>query len=149
MNTRTAALNFSMSNAPYARLNFIRFSDARLQAVLSRKRYSEQGFVEFWRPVPLHVCHLWMVESNCIPGSPQICVPSAIFRNRLRSSFCSHCSPLTTLRVLHSLPSIAAFLNSSLTPSSIFSFCYIFMLYNSTHTLTPTSSSVNPIASHY
>src|SRR5260370_11811754 len=114
MNTRTAALNFSTSNAPSGRLNFIRLSDARLQAVLSRNRYSEQGFVEFWRPVPLHVCHLWMVESNCIPGSPQICVPSAIFLSRLRASFCSPGSPLTTLSVHHSLPSIPAFLTSAL-----------------------------------
>ena len=47
--------------------------------MLSRKRYSEHGFVEFCRPVPLQVCHLWMVVSNCIPGSPQMQVPSAIF----------------------------------------------------------------------
>src|SRR6476619_793626 len=90
MKTRTAALKRSTSNAPPSVLNFIRLSEARLQAVLSRKRYSEHGLVEFCRPVPLQVCHLWMVVSNCIPGSPQICVPTAIFRNNDRASLHSH-----------------------------------------------------------
>ena len=68
MKMRTAALNRSTSKSPSAVLNFIKFSEARLQAVLSRKRYSAHGFVEFCRSVPLQVCHLWMVVSNCIPG---------------------------------------------------------------------------------
>src|SRR5438309_9357976 len=58
MKTRTAALNRSTSNTPSAVLNFSKLSDARLHAVLSRKRYSLHGFVEFCRPVPLQVCHL-------------------------------------------------------------------------------------------
>src|SRR5690242_11836475 len=90
MKMRTAALNRSTSNAPSAVLNFSRLSDARLHAVLSRKRYSLHGFVEFCRPVLLQVCHLWMVESNCIPGSPQTYVPSAIFRKSARDSLRSH-----------------------------------------------------------
>src|SRR5213079_1940773 len=102
MKTRTADLNRSTSNTPSAPLNFIRFNDARLHAVLSRKRYSEHGFVEFCRSVPLQVCHLWIVESNCIPGSPQMWVPSAIFRSNARASFLSHGFPSRTRLVHHS-----------------------------------------------
>src|SRR2546430_9093962 len=36
---------------------------------------------------------LWIVESNCIPGSPQMCVPSAILRNSVRASLRSHGCP--------------------------------------------------------
>src|SRR5438270_3404890 len=99
MKTRTADLNRSTSNTSSPPLNFIRFNDARLQAVLSRKRYSEHGFVECCRSVPLQVCHLWMVESNCIPGSPQIWVPSAILRRSARASLRSHCLPSHVARV--------------------------------------------------
>src|SRR4029434_4827079 len=135
--TRTAALKRSTSNAPPSVLNFIKLSDARLQAVLSSKRYSEHGLVEFvrdvilqhvysrksysehglvefCRPVPLQVCHLWMVVSNCIPGSPQIWVPSAILRSSARASFRSQGEPSRTRRVHHSRSSIAAFMKSSL-----------------------------------
>src|SRR5437773_4357646 len=122
MKTPTAALNRSTSKLPYEVLNFIKLSDARLQAVLSRKKYSEQGLVEFCRAVPLHVCHLWIVESNCIPGSPQTCVPSAILRNSVRASLRSHGCPSSTRRVHHSRPSSAASMNSSLTRTLTFSF---------------------------
>ena len=99
-NAHFAALNRSTSNAPSAFLNFRRFSEARLQAVLSRKRYSEQGFVEFCRPVPLQVCQLWIVVSNWMPGSPQTCVPSAIFsQQRARVLLLARpCSSVTPLR---------------------------------------------------
>ena len=43
--------------------------------------------------MPLQVCHLWMVVSNCIPGSPQMYVPSAILRSSVRASFVSHGLP--------------------------------------------------------
>src|ERR1700679_3101626 len=52
---------------------------ARLQAELSRNMYSEQGFDALMRAVFLLVCHLLMVVSNCMPGSPQSHVASAIF----------------------------------------------------------------------
>src|SRR5947208_8939610 len=122
MKTRTALLNRSISKAPSESLNFIRLSDARLHAVLSRKRYSEQGFVEFCRPVLLQVCHLWIVVSNCIPGSPQTHVPSAILRSNVRALFFSQGLPSVTRRVHHSRPSSAASMNSSLTRTLTFSF---------------------------
>ena len=51
MNTRTAALKRFVSNPPSSRLNFMRFNDARLQAVLLMKTYSEQGLEE-WIDLP-------------------------------------------------------------------------------------------------
>src|SRR5215212_6527279 len=101
MKMRTAALKRSRSKQPSGFLYLSRFSDARLHAVLSRKRYSEHGFVEFCRPVPLQVCHLWIVVSNCIPGSPQTCVPSAIFRSKFLAFLHSHGSLSRTRRVHH------------------------------------------------
>src|SRR5579863_2816212 len=111
MNTRTAALNRSTSNRPSSRLNFIRFSEARLHAVLLRKTYSEQGLVEWMGSVPLQVCHFWMAPSYCKPGSPQIHVPSAILLSSLFASFFSSGLPDVMARVHHSRPSCAACMN--------------------------------------
>ena len=60
-----------MSKAPAGVTYFIRLKLARLQAELSRNMYSEQGFEALMRPEFLLVCHLLMVVSNCMPGSPQ------------------------------------------------------------------------------
>ena len=43
--------------------------EARLQAVLSRNMYSEQGFEALMRPPSGQVCHSLIVVSYCIPGS--------------------------------------------------------------------------------
>src|ERR1043166_6166552 len=122
MNTRTAALNRATSNVPSGRLNFIRLSEARLQAVLLRKTYSEQGLVEWMGSVPLQVCHFWMAPSYCMPGSPQIQVPSAILCSRLAASFLCSGLLVVTQRVHHSFPSTAACINSSLARTERFSF---------------------------
>src|ERR1700759_3595675 len=119
---RTAVLKRSRSNVPSSRLNFIKFNEARLQAVLFRKTYSEQGLVEWIGSVPLQVCHFWMAPSYCRPGSPQIQVPSAILLSSLLASFFSSGLPVVTVRVHHSRPSIAACMNSSLTRTDRFSF---------------------------
>src|SRR5450631_2572174 len=66
------------SNCPDEFTNFSRLKLARLQAELSRNMYSEQGFEALMRPEFLLVCHLLMVVSNCIPGSPHCHVASAI-----------------------------------------------------------------------
>src|SRR5438093_12616760 len=122
MNTRTAALKRSTSNVPSSRLNFIRFKEARLQAVLLRKTYSLHGLVEWIGSVPLHVCHFWMAPSYCRPGSPQTHVPSAILSSNRLASFFSSGWPVVVARVHHSPPSRAAFMNSSLTRTDKFSF---------------------------
>src|SRR4051812_5548539 len=131
MKMRTAALNRSTSNRPSSRLNFIRFSEARLHAVLFRNTYSEHGLVEWIGSVPLHVCHFWMAPSYCRPGSPQIHVPSAILFKSALASFFWSCLLLVTERVHHSFPSIAACMNSSLTRTERFSFWYITLPYAS------------------
>src|SRR3989338_7712093 len=79
INFLTTGLNFSTSNEPSEPRNFIRFIDARLHAVSSKKRYSLQGLVAFILPEFLHVWYFWITESHWIPGSPQIHVPSATF----------------------------------------------------------------------
>src|SRR6266566_5131900 len=107
MKMRAAALKRSTSNTPSSRLNFIRFSDARLQAVLLRKTYSLHGFVEWIGSVPLQVCHFWIAPSYCRPGSPQIQVPSAIFLSKAAASFFSKGLPVVIERVHHSLPATA------------------------------------------
>src|SRR5271170_6267587 len=101
---RTAALKRSTSNFPSSRLNFIKFSDARLHAVLLMKTYSLHGFVEWIGSVPLQVCHFWMAPSYCIPGSPQIQVPSAILLSKLAASFFCNGLPSVERRVHHSVP---------------------------------------------
>src|SRR5215212_7832667 len=122
MNTRTAALKRATSNVLSWRLNFIRFKEARLQAVLLRKTYSEQGLVEWIGSVPLQVCHFWIAPSYCRPGSPQIQVPSAILLKSVLASFFSSGLPVVTVRVHHSLPASAASMNSSETRTERFSF---------------------------
>src|SRR5215470_17036345 len=122
MYTRTAALNRATSNVPSPRLNFIRFSDARLHAVLLRNTYSEHGLVEWIGSVALQVCHFWIAPSYCKPGSPQIQVPSATFLRRRAASFFSSGFWVVIARVHHSLLSIAACMNSSPTRTDRFSF---------------------------
>src|SRR5579864_7879216 len=65
--------------------NFIKLIDARLHAESSRNMYSEQGLLALIRAVFGQVCQSFTVESNCMPGSPQIHVASAIWRMRSRA----------------------------------------------------------------
>src|SRR6478752_5849187 len=122
---RTAALKRSTSNVLSAFLNFIRFSEAKLQAVLLRKTYSEHGLVEWIGSVPLHVCHFWIAPSYCMPGSPQTQVPSEILWSRFAASFFSSGWPVVTERVHQSFPASAASMNSSEARTERFSFWYI------------------------
>ena len=88
ISVRTAARNVSTSNSPGSPsggMNRIRLSDARLQAELSRNMYSEHGFDALMRAVFGQVCQSLTVVSNCIPGSPHTCVPSAMARISLRA----------------------------------------------------------------
>src|SRR6266566_372299 len=79
MTISTACLNESTSNSPSGVLNFIKFSDARLQAESSKNMYSEQGLEALIRSVLEHGFHSLTVVSNCIPGSPQMYAASAIW----------------------------------------------------------------------
>ena len=51
--------------------NFIRLSEARLQAVSSRNMYSEHGLEAWIGPVCGQVCQSLMVVSNWMPGSAE------------------------------------------------------------------------------
>ena len=62
--TCTACLKRSTSRRPSPFLNFIRFNDARLQAVSSRNMYSLQGLEALMRSVPAQVCQSLTVVSN-------------------------------------------------------------------------------------
>src|ERR687894_659210 len=76
--TSTACSNASTSSSPSSRRNFIRFSDARLQAESSICMYSEHGFDALMRPVFGHVCQELIVESYWTPGSAHCQAASAM-----------------------------------------------------------------------
>src|ERR1700674_1988361 len=115
MVTSTPCLNACTSNCPLAFTYFIRFSEARLHAVSSRNIYSEQGFDALMRAVVLHVCQRLMVESYCMPGSPQCHAESAAKFKRSRALYCWQGAPSVTLCVQVSRSSSTARMNSSVT----------------------------------
>src|SRR5689334_25338136 len=104
-----------MSNSPSSDLNFIRFKDARLQAVSSRNIYSLHGLEALIGALFGHVCQLLIVVWNCIPGSPQIQAASAISFNRSFARWVSIVSRWRTDFVVHALSSSVACMNSSVT----------------------------------
>src|SRR6187431_2045872 len=122
MNVVHACSNWWTSNSPSSRTNFIKLIDARLHAESSRNMYSEHGLLALMRAVFGHVCQSLTVVSNCMPGSPQMCVASAICRMRSRALKVSMTSPVRTARVDHSPSSITARMNSSVTRTLLFEF---------------------------
>src|SRR5690606_1777745 len=58
--------------------NFIKLSEAKLQAVLSKNMYSEHGFEALILPPSGQVCQSLIVSSNCTPGSAQAHAASAM-----------------------------------------------------------------------
>ena len=80
ISVRQAALKPATSSSPSSLTNFIRLIDARLHAESSRNMYSEHGLLALMRSVLGQVCHSLTVVSNCMPGSPQTQVPSAMPR---------------------------------------------------------------------
>jgi hypothetical protein len=81
----TAWRNLSTSKPPSSFANFIRFSEARLQAESSTNMYSEQGLDALIRCVDLHGFQRLIVVSYWIPGSPQIQAASDIRRRTIRA----------------------------------------------------------------
>ncbi|CAB4882262.1 unannotated protein [freshwater metagenome] len=113
------------SKLPSARRNFIRFSEARLQAESSTCMYSEQGFEALMRPEFGLVCHWLIVVSYWTPGSAQRHAASAISRISSRASIGSPTgSPVAREVVRHSAPSSTACMNSSVTRTELFAFWY-------------------------
>src|SRR5579871_3060047 len=115
MVTLTACLNAGTSNWPLGPRYFIRFSDARLQAVSSRNMYSLQGLLALIRAVFLQVCQRFTVVSFCMPGSPQCQVDSAMRCSSSRALYFSTGLPSLTLRVHQSRSSSTACMYSSVT----------------------------------
>src|SRR5206468_7759421 len=84
--------------------------------------YSEHGLLAWMPSVSGHVCHSLIVVSNCMPGSPQMCVPSAMRRIRSRARYVSITEPSRTDLVSHSASSSTARMNSSVTRTLLFEF---------------------------
>src|SRR5438552_14846085 len=122
--TSTACSNASTSSSPSSRRNFIRLSDARLQALSSMDMYSEHGLEALIRPVFGSVCHALIVVSYCTPGSAQRQAASAISRRSLRALIVSTTEPSTrAVRFQSASPSTAA-MNESETLTELFAFWY-------------------------
>src|SRR5262245_27081761 len=111
-----------MSNDPSGCRNFIRLTDARLQAVSSRNTYSLHGLVALIRPVALQVCHFWMVSSYCTPGSAHCHAASASSCHSSRARCVCHTLPLVR-SVVSQVPSLwSAWKNRSGTRTELFEF---------------------------
>src|SRR5689334_20498844 len=121
----TACENFSVSNVPSGRRNFIRFSDARLQAESSTCMYSEHGLDALMRPEFGDVCHWLIVVSYCTPGSAQRHAASEISRISSRALTGSPTgSPVTRESRCHGSSFSTACMNSSVTRTELLAFWY-------------------------
>src|SRR3954466_10138193 len=122
--TSHACENASTSNSPSSRRNFIRFSDARLHAELSRCMYSEHGFDALIRPEFGEVCHALIVVSYWIPGSAHFHAASAICLSRSRASTDSTTVPSVLAVRFHSPLACTASMNASVMRTELFAFWY-------------------------
>src|SRR5215216_157555 len=121
----TACENLSVSNDPSGRRNFIRFSDARLQAESSTCMYSEHGLDALIRPEFGDVCHWLIVVSYCTPGSAQRQAASEISRISSRALTGSPIgSPVTRESRCQSSSFSTACMNSSVTRTELLAFWY-------------------------
>src|SRR5262245_19145141 len=105
-------------------MNFIRFSDARLQAELSRCMYSLHGLEPLIRPLAGHVCHSLIVVSYCIPGSAHSQAACATSRIRSRARVVSTVSPQVTAFSFQSWSCSNPRMNSSVTLTELLAFWY-------------------------
>src|SRR5256885_8849869 len=111
------------SSVPSGLRNFMRFSEARLQAESSTCMYSEHGFDALMRPEFGHVCHWLIVVSYWTPGSAQRHAASEISRISSRACIGSPIgSPVLRAIVRHSPSSPPARLNASGTPAELLGF---------------------------
>src|ERR1700722_13140176 len=114
------------SKVPSGRRNFIRFSEARLQAESSTCIYSEQGLDALIRPELGDVRHWLIVVSYWPPGSAQRHAASAMSRISSRAGIGSPTgSPVARARRRHSPSASTAFMNSSVTRTELLAFLYL------------------------
>src|SRR3989441_13200058 len=95
----TAWRKASMSSWPLGPRNFIRLSEAKLQAVSSKNMNSEHGFEALIRPVVLQGFQRLIVVSYVMPGSPQGQADSAMRWGSSRAGYLPAGGPWGTLRV--------------------------------------------------
>src|SRR3954470_721115 len=121
----TACSKDAMSSVPSSRRNFMRFSEARLQAESSTCMYSLQGLDALMRPEFGHVCHWLIVVSYWTPGSAQRHAASAICRMSSRACIGSPTrSPVVRAVVHHSPSDSTACMKSSLMRTELLAFWY-------------------------
>src|SRR5205823_11519997 len=119
--TSTAWRYASTSNVPLG-ANFSRLRLARLQAESSRNMYSEHGLDALMRAVFLEVCQRLTVVSNCMPGSPQCQVASAILRSKSLALKVLMTRPSTMDLVENSVSRVTAYMKSSVTRTELLAF---------------------------
>src|SRR5256885_14031323 len=122
--TSTACENASTSSSPSSRRNFIRFSEARLQALSSIDMYSEHGFDALMRLVFGSVCQLLIVVSYCTPGSAHCHAASAMSLRILRALTVSTTPPSVRAVRVQSPSASTASIDASLTPHEVLAFWY-------------------------
>src|SRR6478735_248631 len=112
------------SNWPSVPRNVRRFSDARLQELLSRCMYSEHGLDAEIRPDSGQVCQSLIVPSYWMPGSAHSHAACAMVRNSLRASTVSMTSPVMRARSPNWASDSTARMNSSVTRTELLAFWY-------------------------
>src|SRR5919106_1551871 len=120
----TACEKSSTSKVPSALRNFIRFSDARLQAESSTCMYSLHGLEALIRPELGDVCHWLIVVSYWTPGSAQRHAASEISRISSRAETVSVGSPVVREVSCQSSSFSTACMNSSVTRTELLAFWY-------------------------
>src|SRR3989338_1963205 len=126
-----AFLKRPVSMAPPSVLNFIKFNEARLHAVLFKNMYSLHGLLACIMSVFGHVCPLLIMVSYCIAGSTQIHAGSEMSFIKSRALYVSAGLTETTNFVVQSLSCSTAFMNSSVTLTLWFAFWKLIELYAS------------------
>src|SRR6201986_2933739 len=120
----TACSNSSTLKLPSGRRNFIRLSEARLQAELSTCMYSLHGFEALIRPDSGLVCRRLIVVSYWTPGSAQRQAASAIWFIRSRAGSVLIVEPSVRAVRFQSLPAATASMKSSVTRNELLAFWY-------------------------
>src|ERR1051325_3211900 len=111
-----------MSNSPSSDLNFIKFREARLQAVSSRNIYSLHGLEALMGALLGQGCQLLISVWTVTPGPPKIQAASDISFNRSFARYVSIVSRWSTDLVVHALSSSVACMKSSVTRMEGFAF---------------------------
>ena len=120
----TACSNSAASKLPSSRRNFIRLSEARLQAELSTCMYSLQGLEALIRPDSGLVCQRLMIVSYWTPGSAQRQAASAIWFIRSRAGRVLVVEPSVRAVRCQSASASTASMNSSVTRTELLAFWY-------------------------